>query len=270
MGRITAPFRPPRKVLGADIAGIVEAVGEGVTAFRPGDAVFGDLSEGNWGGLAEFVAAKASALSPIPAGLGFVDAAAIPQAGALALQGLRKGALAPGKSILINGAGGGVGTFAIQLAKGIGARVTAVDRGEKHEVMLALGADRVIEYQQTDFTAEAERYDLILDVVARHGPRRFADRLNDGGHLVVIGGTIPALLKIAIFGGLVGRRRGQSLGLLLYRVSPGDNLELANRCLAGALRPIIDGVYPLERGADALARLGSGGAIGKVMVEVGD
>lgn len=268
MGRITAPFKPPHKILGADIAGVVEAVGEGVIAFQPGDAVFGDLSDGNWGGLAEFVAAKAAALSPIPAGLGFVDAAAIPQAGALALQGLRKRALGPESSVLINGAGGGVGTFAVQLAKSLGARVTAVDRGEKRDAVLALGADRYIDYRDTDFAAEAERYDLILDVVANRGVRRFADRLNDGGHLVLIGGTIPALLKVAVFGGLVGRKRHQSLGVLVYRVSPSDNLDLATRCLAGTVRPIIDSIYPLERGADALARLGSGLAVGKVMVEV--
>lgn len=268
MGRITNPFKPPRRILGADMAGVVEAVGQGVTGLKPGDRVFGDLSEGSWGGLGEFVAAPETALSLIPEGLSFVDAAAIPQAGALALQGLRKRTFGVGNSVLINGAGGGVGTFAIQLAKALGAQVTAVDRGEKRDAVLALGADRYIDYRETDFAAEAERYDLILDVVANRGVRRFADRLNDGGHLVVIGGTIPALLKVAVLGGLIGRKRNQSLALLLYRVSPADNLELAQRCLAGTLRPIIDNVYPLERGADALARLGSGLAVGKVLVEV--
>lgn len=268
MGRITNPFKPPRRILGADMAGVVEGVGQGVTGLKPGDRVFGDLSEGSWGGLGEFVAAPETALSLIPEGLSFVDAAAIPQAGALALQGLRKRTLGAGNSVLINGAGGGVGTFAVQLAKALGAQVTAVDRGEKRDAVLALGADRYIDYRETDFAAEAERYDLILDVVANRGVRRFADRLNDGGHLVVIGGTIPALLKVAVLGGLIGRKRNQSLALLLYRVSPADNLELAQRCLAGTLRPIIDNVYPLERGADALARLGSGLAVGKVLVEV--
>jgi NADPH:quinone reductase-like Zn-dependent oxidoreductase len=270
MGRLMSPFKPARRILGADISGIVEAVGEGVTQLKPGDAVFGDLSEGNWGGLADYVTAKASALAPIPGGINFIDAAALPQAGALALQGLRKRpTLGPADSVLINGAGGGVGTFAVQMAKTLGARVTAVDKGEKRDTLLALGADRFIDYRDTDFTAEAERYDLILDVVASRGVRRFAGCLSDGGTLVVIGGTIPALLKLAAFGRLVGRKRGQQLGLLLYRASAADNLELAQRCIAGTLRPVIDGVFPLERGAEALARIGSGLAVGKVMVVTG-
>ncbi len=267
MGRLTAPFKPPRKILGADIAGLVEAVGQGVTRFAPGDAVFGDLSEGNWGGLAELVVARETALAPIPAGLDFVTAASLPQAGALALQSLRlRESLGLAESILINGAGGGVGTFAIQMAKSLGAHVTAVDRGEKADAMFALGADRVIDYRQIDFTAESHRYDLIVDVVASRGPFRFADRLTDGGRLVLIGGTIRALLGVALMGRFAGRKRSQKLGLLFYKDSPADNLELASRVLAGELKPVIDGVYPLEHGADALARLGSGLAIGKVMV----
>lgn len=270
MGRLTSPAKPPRRVLGADIAGVVEAVGPGVTQFAPGDAAFGDLSEGNWGGLADYATAKVSALALIPAGINFIDAAALPQAGALALQGLRKRpSLGPGDSVLINGAGGGVGTFAVQMAKSLGARVTAVDKGKKRETVLALGADRFIDYAATDFATEAERYDLILDVVARRGVRRFSNCLADRGTLVVIGGTVPALLKVAAFGGLVGRKRGQQLGLLMYSASAADNLELAQRLLAGELRPIIDGVYPLERGAEALARIGSGLAIGKVTVTTG-
>lgn len=271
MGRLMSPFKPARRILGADISGMVEAIGAGVTEFRPGDAVFGDLSESNWGGLADYTTAKASALALIPAGINFIDAAALPQAGALALQGLRKRpSLGPADSILINGAGGGVGTFAVQMAKSLGARVTAVDKGEKRDTLLALGADRFIDYRDTDFAAEVERYDLILDVVASRGVGRFSNCLTDGGTLVVIGGTIPALLSVAILGGLVGRKRGQQLGgLLIYRASATDNLELAQRCLAGTLRPVIDGVYPLERGAEALARIGSGLAIGKVMVAAG-
>lgn len=267
MGRLTDPLRPPRKILGADIAGVVDAVGQGVTRLRRGDAVFGDLSAAKWGGLAEYVAAPEAALSPIPEGLDFVEAAAIPQAGALALQGLRKReSLGPAESILINGAGGGVGTFAIQLAKAACALVTAVHRAEKHETMVGLGADRVIDYRQADFTDGPEQYDLIVDVVARHGPRRFAERLTPGGRLVVIGGTIGSLLAIATMGGLAGRGRRQQLGLLIYRVSADDNLELAQRCAAGSLRPVIDSIHPLASGADAFARLGSGLAVGKVMV----
>jgi len=269
LGRLGSPFRPQHKVLGADVAGVVEAVGEGVTAFKAGDPVFGDLSEGKWGGFAEFAVAKPGELATIPDGLSFIDAAAIPQAGALALQGLRKRVgLGPNESVLINGAGGGVGTFAVQMAKALGARVTAVDRGEKREALLALGADRFVDYREADYTGEGIGYDLILDMVARHSARRFSRTLNDGGELVVIGGRIGSLLQVAALGSLAGKARRQTLGLLIYRPSATDNFELAQRCVARTLKPIVDNVYPLERGAEALARLGSGLAIGKVVIDV--
>lgn len=268
LGRLAAPFRPQRRVLGADVAGVVEAAGDGVSAFRPGDRVFGDLSGGGWGGFAEFALAKTGELALIPDGLSFIDAAAIPQAGALALQGLRRPVVGSQSSILTNGAGGGVGTFAVQLAKSLAAEVTAVDRGEKREMLLGLGADRFVDYRETDFIAEGRQYDLIIDVVAQHSPRRFSAALKDSGELVVIGGKIPALLQVALFGRLAGKARGQKLGLLIYRPSAADNLELAERVKAGTLKPVIDGVYPLERGAEALARIGGGLAVGKVMVGV--
>jgi NADPH:quinone reductase-like Zn-dependent oxidoreductase len=267
MGRIGSPFRPPHKILGADIAGTVESVGQGVTRFKVGDAVFGDLSGGKWGGFADYVAADAAALAPIPGGLDFVNAAALPQAGALALQGLRRRpALGAGDSVLLNGAGGGVGTIAIQIAKGLGATVTAVDRGEKRESLLALGADAFIDYRETDFTAQSDRYDLIVDVVARHSPRTFSRCLRDGGNLVVIGGTFASILGAAALGSLVGRKRGQRLEILIHRPATADFTDLAERCLAGSLMPVIDSVYPLEDGAEALRRLGSGLAVGKVMI----
>ena len=267
MGRVTAPLRPPHKILGADIAGTVVAVGEGVTAFAPGDAVFGDLSEGKWGGLAEMVCAKANALARIPEGLGWAEAAALPQAGCLALQALRKRPqLGPGDKVLINGAGGGVGTFALQMVKALGAEVTAVDRAEKRDALLALGADVFIDYRQTDFAAGSARYDLIIDVVANHSAGAFARVLRDGGNLVVIGGRVASLLQVAVLGSFVGRKGGKRLQVLIYRVSAEDSAELAALCLAGRLRPIIDGVYPLEQGAAAMRRLGDGLAIGKVVV----
>jgi NADPH:quinone reductase-like Zn-dependent oxidoreductase len=269
MGRVTSPFRPPHKTLGADIAGTVEAVGAGVTTFAPGDAVFGDLSEGKWGGLADYVCAKATALAPIPAGLSFIDAAAIPQAGCLALQALRKRPqLGPSDRVLINGAGGGVGTFAVQMVKALGAHVTAVDRAEKRDALLALGADAFIDYRTTDFTATIDRYDLITDVIANRSAGRFSGALNDGGNLVVIGGTVGSLLQIAALGALIGRKRHQRLGVLVYRASATDSADLAVRCLSGALRPLIDGVYPLELASLALRRLGDGLAVGKVVVSM--
>ena len=266
MGRISGPFRPPFRILGADIAGMVEATGQGVTAFLPGDSVFGDLSEAVWGGFADYVCAPAAALSPIPAGLSFVDAAAIPQAGALVLQALRKfQALGPGHTVLFNGAGGGVGTFGIQLAKARGALVIAVDRAEKRDALLALGADAFIDYQAEDYTASPGRYDLIVDVVANRPAAHYARCLKPGGRFVAIGGTFRSIFGAAL-AGLFDRER--SLGLLAYKVSPEDNAALAAQCAAGSLRPIVDSTFPLEQGARAIAHLGSGRALGKVVISL--
>jgi NADPH:quinone reductase-like Zn-dependent oxidoreductase len=163
-----APRRPKFPILGADIAGRVEAVGAHVTRFRPGDEVFGDLSGGRWGGFAEYVCARADALAMKPAAIAFDEAAALPQAGVLALQGLRyAGPIQPGQAVLINGAGGGVGTLAVQIAKSFGADVTGVDTASKLDLIRALGADQVIDYARDDFASGSRRYDLILDLVAR-------------------------------------------------------------------------------------------------------
>jgi NADPH:quinone reductase-like Zn-dependent oxidoreductase len=259
MGRITGPFKPPFKILGADIAGAVESVGQGVTAFKPGDKVFGDLSGGKWGGFADYVCAPAGVLALIPAGLSFVDAAAIPQAGSLVLQALRKfPQLGPGHTVVFNGAGGGVGTFGIQLAKPTGATIIAVDRAEKREALLALGADSFIDYRSEDFTATPERYDLIIDVVANRPAGHYRRCLKPGGRLVVIGGTISSLLRILAASPF---SRDKTLSILPYQVSPQDNLTLARK-----VRPVIDSTFALEDGAKALRRLGDGRAIGKVVV----
>lgn len=265
MGRVNGPFGPPRRVLGADIAGTIETVGAGVTGFAPGDRVFGDLSTGRWGGLAEFVVAKASVLATIPDGLSFIDAASLPQAGSLALQALRRRPqLGQGSRVLINGAGGGVGTFAVQLARSVGAHVTAVDRAEKRTALLALGADSFIDYRQADYTAAADRYDLVIDVVASRPIGHYARVLSDGGTFVAIGGTFGTLIQTALLGRLTGQSR--RLEVLVYRVSAQDCAVLARHALEGTIKPVIDGVHPLAQGATALRRIGDGLAIGKVMV----
>ena len=265
MGRVNGPFGPPRRILGADIAGTIETVGPGVTGFAPGERVFGDLSSGSWGGLAEFVVAKASVLARIPDGLTFVDAASLPQAGSLALQALRRRPqLGQGDRVLVNGAGGGVGTFAVQMARSAGAHVTAVDRAEKRDALLALGAHSFIDYRQADYTAGTDKYDLVIDVVASRPIGHYARILADGGTFVAIGGTFGTLISAALFGRVFGRQR--RLEVLVYRVTADDCVELARRSLSGSITPVIDGVYPLARGAAALRRLGDGLAIGKVMI----
>lgn len=261
MGRIMGPFKPPFRVLGADIAGVVETIGSGVTDFAPGDRVFGDLSDAKWGGLADYALAPTKALAKIPENLSFQHAASIPQAGSLAIQALRKFPnLGPAHSVLINGAGGGVGIFAIQLAKAAGARVIAVDRAEKRDALLALGADSFIDFAAEDYTATPSGYDLVIDMVARRRARDYARCLKAGGRLVVIGGTYGSLIRVALAGLF---RRGVSLGVLVYKVSAQDALAVATRT-----SPIIDSVFPLEQGADAFQRIGSGHHIGKVIVDM--
>lgn len=197
--RLGGLLRPPYPILGADVAGVVEAAGEGVTRFAVGDAVFGDLSGANWGGFAEYVAAPEAALAAIPAGVSFEAAAATPQAGLLAWQGLRwKGEVQPGDKVLINGGGGGAGTFAIQLAKRAGAEVTGVDRAEKAELMRSVGADRVIDYAVTDYTAEGERYDLILDMVAARPLAHYRRALSPRSRFVMVGGKTSTILTVAL------------------------------------------------------------------------
>ena len=259
MGRVTGPFKPPFRILGADIAGTVEAVGRDVTTLKPGDRVFGDLSGGKWGGFADYVCAPAGVLALIPPGLSFVDAAAVPQAGSLVLQALRKfPQLGAGHVVVFNGAGGGVGTFGIQLAKPTGATIIAVDRVEKREALLSLGADGFIDYRAEDFTAAPERYDLLIDVVANRPASHYRRCLKPGGRLVVIGGTISSLLRILAASPF---SQDKTLSILPYKVSPEDNLTLAAK-----VRPVIDRTFPLEDGAKALRRLGEGRAIGKVVI----
>ncbi len=189
-GRLGGLFRPRNQILGADVAGRVEAVGKDVTKFKPGDDVFGDLSACGWGGFAQYVCAAENALVMKPARMSFEQAAAIPQAGLLALQGLRDtGNIRTGQKVLINGAGGGVGSFAIQIAKMHGAQVTGVDSAEKQETMRGFGADHVIDYRRDDFTKIGQQYDLILDVVVTRPMRDYRRVLSPNGILYLSGGT---------------------------------------------------------------------------------
>lgn len=265
--RLGGLLRPPYPILGADVAGVVEAAGEGVTRFAVGDAVFGDLSGASWGGFAEYVAAPEAALAAIPAGVSFEAAAATPQAGLLAWQGLRwKGEVQPGDKVLINGGGGGAGTFAIQLAKRAGAEVTGVDRAEKAELMRSVGADRVIDYAVTDYTAEGERYDLILDMVAARPLAHYRRALSPRGRFVMVGGKTSTILTVALAGAMTSKPEGQQMGLLLHRPDVGQLAELGALVAAGTIVPAVERVYPLEQAAEAFQRIGDGRALGKLVV----
>lgn len=188
-------FKPKRKILGSDIAGRIESAGKNTRRFKPGDEVFGDLS-GKWGGFAEYVCAREDALALKPAGMTFLEAAAIPQAALLAVQGLiDQGRIKPGQTLLINGAGGGVGTFAVQIAKSYGVEVTGVDSSGKLQMMRSLGFDHVIDYTQEDFTRNGRCYDLILDVKTSRSILDYMRALRPNGTYVTVGGSMARLFQ---------------------------------------------------------------------------
>lgn len=265
--RIGGLWRPRHTILGSDIAGRVVAVGEGVTRFAVGEAVYGDnLSHGS-GGFAEFVVMPESALSSKPAQLSFAEASAIPQAGAIAAQAV---ALAePGSRMLINGAGGGSGSLAIQLAVAKGVRVTAVDNAGKLDYLRALGAERVIDYRTEDFTRTG-RYDLIVDLVAYRSIFAYRRALVRGGRCVMVGGTARTLLRMLTIGPLLGLLTGVHLGVLFVRQGPKQFEPVAERCANGDIAVRLDRVFALEEMPEALAWHGEGRALGKVVVAVRD
>jgi NADPH:quinone reductase-like Zn-dependent oxidoreductase len=246
--RIAGPLRPRHHILGSDIAGRVEAVGPNTTLFRPGDDVFADIFR-YMGGFAEYVCVPESVLARIPGGMTHEEAAALPQAGAIALQGIReKGQVQPGQRVLINGAGGGSGMYAVQLAKLAGADVTGVDNTEKLEFIRSLGADDVIDYTREDFTRDGRTYDLILDVAAHRSAFAYKRSLAPGGRYLYVGGSVATLLQVLLIGPLTGRAAGKKIRLLAVR--------LGAEHLAPSEVP------------EALRYLGEGHAKGKVVVIV--
>jgi NADPH:quinone reductase-like Zn-dependent oxidoreductase len=266
---ITRGFQKPKvTILGNDIAGRVEAVGSSVTRFQPGDAVFGDISGRTWGGFAEYVCARESALMLKPPGMTFEEAAAIPHTALLALQGLNHaGPIGPGQNVLINGAGGGAGTFAIQLAKLAGAEVTGVDRAGKFGGMRSLGADHVIDFTQEDFTRNGRQYDRILDVAAYRSVFDYQRALSPGGAYVVVGGSMLRILQIALVGPRIAKTEDKHLSLLAHHPNQGLD-EIIALFEAGKVKPIIDRRYPLNETAAAFQYYATGQAVGKIVITV--
>jgi NADPH:quinone reductase-like Zn-dependent oxidoreductase len=264
--RIGGPFRPRHHILGSDIAGRVEAAGRQVTRFRPGQDVFADILS-HMGGFAEYVCAPEAALMPMPAGLTYEEAAALPQAGAIAWQGIQdKGQVRPGHKVLINGAGGGSGMYAIQLAKLHGAEVTGVDNAEKLEFMRSVGADHVIDYARDDFTRNGRTYDLILDVAAHRPAFAYQRSLMRGGRYLYVGGSVPTLLQVLLIGPVIGRAEGKKIRLLAVRQGAQHLAPLVEFCQAGRIATVIDRRYRLSQVPEALRYLGEGHAKGKVVV----
>ena len=254
---------PARRTLGSDIAGVVDGVGEGVTSFRAGDEVYGD-NLALMGGFAEYALAPESALAHKPAQLTFAEASTIPQAGAIALQGTKWAGA--GRRVLINGAGGGSGSFAIQLAKRLGAQVTGVDNAGKQEFMRSLGADDVIDYRRDDFTRTTQPYDLILDLVAHRSVFAYRRALRPGGTYRCVGGPARALVRVLTVGSVVGRVTGRSIGVLVVKEGPAHFVPLTDLCVSGEITIHIDRTFSLDEVPAALARHGEGRALGKVVV----
>ena len=260
--RIGGLRRPAHRVLGSDIAGRVAAVGSEVTRFRLGDEVYGD-NLGLMGGFAEYAVAPEGALAHKPPELTFVEASTLPQAGAIALQGTAHARR--GRRVLINGAGGGAGSFAIQLASLSGAHVTGVDNAGKLEFMRELGADDVVDYRSQDFT-RLEPFDLVLDLVAHRSVFAYHRALARGGRYLCVGGTVRALLRVVTVGAALGLLTGRRLGVLVAREGPRYFEPVADRCIAGELRIHVDRTFPLDEAPQALTHVGEGRALGKVVV----
>jgi len=267
-GRMQFSRKPRYKILGSDIAGRIEAVGRNIKQFQSGDEIFVDLSECGFGAFAEYVCVPEKALVLKSANVTFEEAATLPQAAMLALQGLRdKRQIQPGQKILINGAGGGVGTFAVQIAKLFGAEVTGVDSTEKLDMVRSIGADQVIDYTQEDFTKSGQRYDLILDVVVSRSISDYKRALNPKGILRMVGGSMGRVFKAAFLGPLISRSKKMSI--VVWRPNKKEDMVFLTELLeAGKVVPVIDRRYPLSEVAEAFRYLEEGHHQGKIVITV--
>ena len=259
---------PKYKILGADVAGRVEAVGRSVTQFQPGDEVFGDLSRCGFGAFAEYVAAPATAFALKPTNLTFAEAAAVPVSAVTALLGLREGNIQAGQQVLINGASGGVGTFAVQIAKAFGAEVTAVCSTSKVAMVRALGADHVIDYTQEDFTKNGERYELIMAANGYQPLSAYQRALTPQGRYVMTGGATAQMFEAMLLGAWRSKKGGQKLGNILVKPSQTDLQVMKELIEAGKVKPVIDRCYPLPGVPDAIRYVEAGHAKGKVVITV--
>ncbi len=259
---------PKNKIFGADIAGIVEACGADVSRFIVGDKVFGDISQCGFGGLAEYVCVPEKYLTTIPDGISFVNASAIPMAALTALQGMRNiGKISKGMKVLVYGSGGGVGTFAVQLAKVYGAEVTALCGNKNVKLMKQLHADHVINYNLEDFSESKNRYDLIMAIHGNNNLRTYFRHLTSRGIMVMIGGNLSQLFKAILFGWIfsLGKRKIRVLAAKTCVKDLDYVKELVSR---KDITPIIDRIFPLEETAEAIKYTSSGHSLGKVIIQI--
>jgi NADPH:quinone reductase-like Zn-dependent oxidoreductase len=258
-------LKPKKKILGSDIAGRIEAVGKNVNQFKTGDEVYGDLS-GQWGGFAEYVCANEKALALKPEGMSFEEAAAIPQAAMLAVQGLiDKGKIHTGQKLLINGAGGGVGTFAVQIAKLYGVEVTGVDSTSKLDMLRSMGFHHVIDYTREDFTKNGKCYDLILDVKTDRSMFDYVRALCRNGVYVTVGGVMVRLLEALFLRPWIYMISKKHILIVALKTNK-DLIYMSELFEAGKVKPVIDGPYKLKEFPEAFSIFGRGEHKGKVVI----
>ncbi len=262
-------FKPKKNILGADVAGKVEAIGKNVKRFQVDDEIFGDLSACGFGGFAEYVCASEDTLVLKPETLSFEDAAAIPMSAVTALQALRdQGQIQAGQKVLIYGASGGVGTFAVQIAKSFGAEVTAVCSTGKIDMVRSLGADHVIDYTKEDFSQNRERYDLILAANGDHSIFKYKGLLSPQGTYVVSGGSMTQIFQAMLLGPLISKFGSHNMRNVLAVPKANDLAFVKELIESGKVVPVIDKRYPLSQVPDALRYLGEGHAKGKIIITV--
>jgi len=266
---MTGLLKPKNKILGSDVAGQVEAVGKNIKQFQPGDEVFGDISECGFGAFAEYVSVPENALALKPASTTFEEAAAVPMAACVALTGLRdKGQIQPGQKVLINGASGGNGTFAVQIAKSFGAEVTGVCSTRNLDMVRSIGADQVIDYTQEDFTKSGQRYDLILATAGYRSIFDYKRALSPRGIYVSAGGSMAQTYQAMLLGPFISMTGTKKMGAMVGRQNQKNLVFMKELLEAGKVVPVIDRRYPLSEVAEALRYYGEGHARGKVVITV--
>jgi NADPH:quinone reductase-like Zn-dependent oxidoreductase len=262
-------LKPKHHILGADVAGRVEAVGKNVTQFQPGDEVFGNLSVSGWGGFAEYVCAREDAVVLKPANVTFEEVAAVPTAALTALQALRdKGQIEAGQQVLIYGASGGVGMFAVQIAKAFGAEVTAVCSTRSADLVRSLGADHVIDYTQEDFTKIGQRYDLILAANGYRPIWAYQHALRPAGRYVMTGGAMAQMYQAMLLGPVLSMTGKNKMGNMLMKLNTKDLVCMKELLEGGKVVSVIDRRYPLAETAEAIRYVEEGHARGKVVITV--
>ena len=259
--------RPRAQTPGLDIAGVVAELGPDATRFGVGDPVWADLFSSGLGAFAEYVCVPERALSPIPEGVGFEQAATVPHSAVLALQAIESRGISPGDQVLVNGGGGCVGPFAIQIARSRGAEVTGVDHEGKHQLMMRAGAHHLIDYTQEDFTRNGRRYDLIVDIAANRSVVSIRRCLTERGAYVQIANSLGGFFSAAVLGALIGGKR--RMGVFMWAPNDPDALDRIGRLLqSGSLTPLIDRSFSLAEARNAIQHQASGDARGKVVITV--